>query len=193
MDVQPARRKFNWWMVAFFIALLGFEVAREHAVVQANTPLAGDGLHVFGTTGYASAKGQWFRSDGGSQIVPGTVAISCYKEWNACVESQTMFFDTGVKWATTDLTLFEATEFTNEAVAYVNDEPFCATYLVRIDLVQKRVTATRDRKPGVTKGACPELEDRVAMELGDGPKKAIYDKAWMGNHFLPIFNTIRSL
>lgn len=179
-------------MVAFFIAMLAFEVARESAVVAANAPIVGSGVFVSGSAelGYADAKGQWIRSDEGSPIVPTSVAIRCSRDSNTCIEATTTTFGTA-KTMSTEIDVFEQPDFTKDAVTYTNDLPTCATYRVRIDFVQERVTATRTRKTSPTDPRCAGMEERITMELKDG-FEAIHGAPWMDGYFLPIFNSLRA-
>lgn len=193
MNDQPAKRRFNWWMLAFFVALLAFEFTRELWVVSAHEPMVGDNfmLHGGAKQGYVSASGQWIRSDGGSRILPGTVKIECFNSAEPmCIEASATYFD-GSRSAPIFIELFTTTEFTDSAVTYENDNPGCAKYTVRLDLVQKRVTATRVKKATPELPDCDKLEERVAMELGSGFDHM--SDGWMDNHFLPIFNANRAI
>lgn len=166
--VQPRRR--NWWKIGFFVMLILFEFAREIAVV-ASTERAQPNVskHIFSMGGYVAARGRWRRSDGGSEIIPGVVTIVCRKETGQCVEASVSSFS-GKYFGSPELDWFDA-NFAADTVSYENDSALCARYAVRIDLTQKRAFATREKKPGskdVTGAPCEILEDRVAMELGDG-------------------------
>lgn len=180
-------RKFNWWIVAFLAALLAFEFAREAAVAEANEPIHGGSVvvSVLPELGIVDASGQWIRSDAGSPIVPTSVAIRCTKALGQCIEATTNVID---RTMYTHIDIFDQVAFTDEAVTYVNDEPNCVTYTVRIDAAQKRVTATRERKDP----ACDAFEKRVTMELGDGHQQHIQNR-WADDHFLPIFKLIQAL
>jgi hypothetical protein len=56
---------------------------------------------------------------------------------------------------------------------------------VRIDISQKRVFATRDRKENPSNAMCQKMEERVAMELGDG---YVRDPDPFKDHFVPLLS-----
>lgn len=191
MSDHAIKSRFNWWMLAFLVSLLAFEIMRELLVIATNEPKVGDNLVIHGndSLGYASARGQWVRSDGGSPILPGTVTIDCFKQENMCIEASSTYMPNS-RSAPIFVETFKPTEFDASGVTYENDEPGCAKYTVRIDLAQKRVLATRTRKANSSMPNCAKLEERVAMELGSGFDQI--NSNWMSNHFLPVFNTIRA-
>lgn len=179
------KRRWNWWKVAFFIALIAFELAREFAVIandQAAQP--NTSKSIFGNENYIAARGSWLRSDGGSPIIPGAVTIECRKETGQCVEASVSAGE--VYFYAPELDWFDA-KFTPEGVTYLNDNPDCARYTVRIDTVTDRAFATRDRKANPLNDMCVNMEKRVAMELGDGgPRK--FDAS--GEHFVPLISAL---
>ncbi|WP_374607275.1 hypothetical protein [Thermomonas sp.] len=190
--MEPTKRKRNWWIPAFFAMAIAFEGAREVAVVASNEPMAGSGLNFFWIpdAGYATAEGQWVRSDGGSPIIPNSIAIRCeMAPTPRCIEASTNAFGSG-RIVHTNIDVFEDVKFTADGITYTNDNPDCATYSVRLDGKQKRVTATRVAKAGTT--ACLNIEPRVVMELQDGLRARI-NGDWMDDHFLPIVKILRAL
>ncbi len=171
----------NWWKVAFFVALIAFELAREVAVLAAAREAQPNTLKsIFSTDSFVTARGSWVRSDGGSPIVPSTVTIECRNEIKQCVEASATARE-GYFYAP-ELAWFDAT-FTPEGVSYINDNPDCSRYFVRIDTRTERAFATRDRKANPLNDMCTKMEKRVAMELGDGDpvKRNVLDE-----HFVPI-------
>jgi hypothetical protein len=179
------RRSWNWWKIGFFVMLIVFELTREFAVLAATERAQPSALKtIFGHDGYVVARGRWLRSDGGSQIVPGTVTIECRRETGQCVEASVSTIDKS--FLPPELDWFDAT-FTPDSVSYVNDNPACARYAVRIDLAQERAFATRDRKANPTNEMCAKMEERVAMELGDG---YVSDPEPFKGHFVPLIQLV---
>lgn len=190
MTEAPLKRPFNWWKLGFFIALVAFEFAREIAVLEANEPMGGQMLTMGNYAGLIHAEGQWVRSDGGSSIQPGTVAIDCFREWNTCIEASTVLSDTGIRWASTSLDLYEIEEISDSGLTYVGTASDCALYRVRIDLRQQRVVATRTAKEAATGLVCSALEKRVEMQLVDGVKHQFEDRRWRDNLNLPLLKLL---
>lgn len=182
------RRHFNWWKMGFFVMLILFELAREFAVVGSDEGAQPNGSKVIYATGdYVVAQGRWLRSDGGSPIVPSTVTIECERNRGQCVEVSVTaigkhFFAPTLDW-------FDAT-FTPQGVSYENDNPACARYSVQIDTVQKRAYATRNREAHPKNANCEKMEERVAMELGDG---YLPDQDPLKGHFVPFFQLLAAI
>lgn len=184
----PARRQRNWWKMAFFVMLLMFELAREWAVIasaevaQPNAPAS-----LFSYSGYTIAEGRWRRLDGGSPIVPSTVAIDCRREHGRCIEATTTISDRYVYAPKLDW--FDAT-FSQDAITYENDVPDCARYSVRLDLKLKKVFAVRERKDNPSNPTCAKLEPQIEMHLSDGHEG---DRNPLEGHFVPLFSGVRAL
>jgi len=179
----------NWWKLAFFVALIAFEFTREIAVLKAHQPMGGQ---MFSMGHYGSlihAEGQWFRSDGGSPLLPGTVSIDCFQEWNTCIESATILDNSGFISANTSTDLYEIERIDETGVTYVGDA-LCATYRARIDLQQKRVFATRTIKDGASGPMCSTLEKRLEMQLGDGLKHLVDDQSWRDSLNVPLLKLL---
>lgn len=183
---RPRKVGVNWWKLAFFVTLILFEIAREWAVAASSaTPIPNSMLMVNGSDSYASAQGSWKRADGGSKMVPGTVAIECRRNPDICIEASTMIYGDSVFAPEVDF--FPAT-FAPGIVTYENDIPSCAKYSVTIDLKQEAVNALRVRKPNPDNANCVKLEPRVSMRLDNGYEG--YDRDRFDDHFLPIFKFI---
>jgi len=185
--LKPPRKRRNWWKIGFFVMLIAFELAREVAVIgsdQQAQPNASKLVFTFDNGRYITASGRWKRSDGGDRLQPGTVTIECRRDRGQCVEAMVNSIDTSYFAPTLDW--FDAT-FTDRGVRYVNDNAACARYEVVIDTVQKRAFATRERKPNPANPMCKNLEDRIAMELGDG-FEPVSDS--LKGHSAPLFQII---
>lgn len=180
--------KLNWWKIGFFIMLVLFEIAREWAVVataEGAQPAAMK--QIYGDRDYATAKGQWIRSDGGSPIVPSLVSIECQSATQKCIESSFWINDQYV--FSPDISTYDAV-FTSSSVSYFNDVPDCARYSVTINFIDDRAFATRTRKANPENKDCKLLESKVEMELRDSSSG---DRDPLDNHFVPIFSLISSL
>lgn len=178
----------NWWKYAFFVALLLFEGARELYVLQAADKGYGPTYHFNAGPGYAHASGRWIRSDGGSEIIRGTATIECRQELGICIEATTAQLTSNSDEAP-DVTYFPISEFSQTSIAYENTRPFCAEYRVRLDLTQKRVTATRTVKAEAREDICSGLEKRVEMQLGDGFAQDIKTDRLAGQ-FVPLIRMV---
>jgi hypothetical protein len=183
----PAKRKRNWWKVAFFVLLFVFECTREWAVIASTEPAEpnSSGM-VMASTQWAQATGQWKRIDGGSKLMPAAVSIQCSPEpMPRCIEASAMIMDKSVM--PPDIDVFDAT-FTPDAITYENDAPMCARYTVRIDLKLQKVFAVRQNKAGAKDlmGKPCDIEDRIEMQLGT--KYEFVDH--LQGHFLPVTQTI---
>lgn len=192
MSQNLPKRRPVWWIVALTITLIAFEIAREGWVMAENQPVVSGNLSIAGSAseGFVIARGTWKRSDNGSPMVPGATEIRCDKSLNICVEAtSTVASESRYMFMSVDF--FTPTEFSDSAVAYENDNPLCAKYAVRVDLAQKRVMATRERKENPKLEQCKDLEQRIAMELGDG-HEALGNFKWMESHFLPIARLVRA-
>ena len=193
-DVRQATRINVWAVVLAIVGLLAFEVMRELYVLEADAPrfLIGPPLLVVGDTEEVHAEGIWRRSDGGSPIQQGTVAIRCIRAWAACIEVNNSYMPDVLALNST-IDVRENAEFDSEAVEFESVAE-CARYRVRIDLKQRRVTATRDRLPGANAEKCALLEDRVTMEMADGDRYTErVDAAWTEEHFLPLYRLLLPL
>lgn len=192
MSQSVPKRRLVLLIVALVISLIAFEIAREGWVIAENRPVSTGTFSLTGSAseGFVIANGTWKRSDGGARIVPGVTEIRCVKPMNLCIEA-TSIVPSGSNFMSMNVDLFIVSEFSDTAVTYRNDIPQCATYSVRIDLAQKRVTATRDRRPDPELESCKLMEPRVAMELRDG-YEGLTDAKWMDDHFLPLVKMVRA-
>lgn len=183
-DARTKPRR-NWWKVAFFIALLAFELTREIAVlISAQEAQPNTNARLFSYGGYVQAQGSWKRIDGGGALAPGTVTIECRRETGHCIEasvgvSEQYVYAPEVSWLDA--------RFSPDAVYYENDLPDCARYSVRLDLKMEKVFAVRERKENPANPLCANLERRIEMQLGDGfePSRPPLD-----GHFVPIIRAM---
>lgn len=183
---EPGKR-VNRWMVAFLLALLAFEVTREALVIEKAEPVAPLGYFVEAQEGFVQAEGQWIRTDGGSPIVQGGVVIQCRADWGTCLEVNTMYMPDG-KFLKTMVDVYRIDSLSAGEVTYSNSVP-CAVYRVRVDIAAERVFATRV-KPSNAPADCNNLEQRVALELGEGVnRRQTYE--WLDGEFLPLFSAVR--
>lgn len=186
-DARPKSRR-NWWKIAFFIALLAFELTREIAVLEsAQGAQPNTNSHLFSYGGYVRTQGSWKRIDGGGALVPGTVTIECQRETGRCLEASVMVSKQYVY--APEIDWFDA-RFSPDAVSYENDRPDCARYSVRLDLKMQKVFAVRDRKENPSNPNCANLERRIEMQLGDGFESS---RSQLGGHFVPIIGAIAAL
>jgi hypothetical protein len=181
-EAALTKKRRNWWKLAFFIALLAFEITRELLVIQSGSPASITAMkHITHFKGWVSASGRWWRVDGGGSLVPGAVTIECRPETGQCVEAATTVMN-GVMPPTMDT--FQA-RWDDSSVSYVNDNADCARYSVRIDWKEERATATRVRKANPSNPNCAMLEPKLDMELGDGYKSG-EARAELDKHFVPV-------
>ena len=187
-DASPTpSKRFNWWKIGFFVALVAFEVAREVAVISSATEATPNGsASVFQHDGYVAASGTWKRIDGGSKLSPVVVALDCRAETGNCIEATTGMSERYVY--PPDITVHDAT-FTADAVTFVNDVPDCARYTVRIDTELNKAFAVRQRKENPANPRCRDIEDRIEMQLADGFE---IDPSRYDDHFLPLLRIIKA-
>lgn len=184
-DAKPQR---NWWKIAFFIAVIAFEFAREFAVLaSAEGAQPNNYSHVFNYGGYVRAQGSWKRVDGGDPLVPGTVTIECQQETGRCLEASVMVNEEFVY--APEIDWFNA-QFSRDAVTYENDIPNCVRYSVRIDLKLQKAFAVRERKNNPSNLNCANLERRIEMQLGDGFDPS---RDSTKGHFVPFLRLIMAL
>jgi hypothetical protein len=191
-ETVPKERRLPKWLkvilglVAVLVLLLA-ELAREAYVLEVNRPAMGDQFTLNGkpSEGWVSATGQWFATAGSDKLVPNTVSIECRAEPRICVESSaTLFrqFD-GVGINTF---IFEPSVMDDTTIVYSNPTHLCVDYVVRIDLQQRRVLATRTPKSGADPALCSPAGDRITMELGDPLADGNRDRSWQRDHFVPL-------
>jgi hypothetical protein len=181
---RPARKRWNWWKIGFFVSLLAFEVAREIAVL-ANDRDASAGVlaSVSSFSGFTAAEGRWVRIDGGDKLIPAAVRIECWQERGECTEASATANE-GYFHAPT-METFKA-RFLPQAIEYENDNPVCAHYSVRIDLRLQKTFAVRERTSDKSP-MCKGMERRMEMQLGDGFDAT--DNPLEG-HFVPVLNIV---
>lgn len=179
---------WNWWKIAFFVALLAFEVARELLVIS-HGPHAHPTMNsvIFGNERFASASGTWRRTDGGGDLVPASVKIDCFADQGRCVEASAMILDDSV--LAPEMDWFDAS-FSDGLVTYANNMPDCASYIVRIDTKLEKVTALRERKDNPKNPNCSKLERRIGMELVEGGPR---EKDPLEGHFVPVFQLLAAI
>ena len=186
-------KRFNWWKLAFFVALVAFEITREVAVLEGSSKARVTGqASVFGMGGHVTAEGRWKRIDGGEPIMPGAVAISCWRESGTCTEASVSI--SGKHISAPDISTYQA-EFDLDGVSYVNQNPRCVTYNTRIDLKMRKAFTVRTRNEGATDllgSSCSKVEQRIEMQLANGFDIADY-RLEIDEHFVPIVEIIRAL
>jgi len=178
---EHRRWRINGWKVAFFAALLAFEIAREWAVVaSAEEPKLATLATVRRWNAIVTAEGRWTRIDGGGRLTPNIVRIECSQDAGECNE---LFVQVNNDFVSApSLNTFKA-QFTPEAVTYENDASVCVHYSTRIDLRLNKTFAVRTKKDGVKDKACRAMEPRIEMQLGDG---WVDNKEPLKDHFLPL-------
>jgi len=190
MSAESVKKSRNWWKLAFFAALVAFEFAREEAVVEANEPTNGNLFDFQSNEDSVFVQGQWFRSDSGSPLVPNSTAIQCNRETMLCIEASASVFGNSPRSAYTSISTYAIADFTDTSLDYVDESPICVVQRVHFDLVQKRVTATTEKKE-TTEKFCTNIEGHMARELSDVLRWHQNDGDWMHGHFLPLLRLIR--
>jgi hypothetical protein len=185
--IGPRPRR-NWWIAAFLVALLAFEVAREIAVLESvDTAKPGTSFILYRNNYGVRAQGSWKRIDGGGSLVPGATTIDCDRQSGRCLEANVSMNEKYVY--APNLEWFTA-RFASDAVSYENDSPICARYSVRLDLKLQKVFAVRERKENPSNPDCAGLERRIEMQLADGYE--VNTNTFEG-HFVPIFSVLAAL
>lgn len=192
VDLAKAKPIHNWWKVGFFVMLFLFEMAREWAVIATYAPPKFSvSKHIGRVQTLVSATGRWRRTDGGSDLIPGAVRITCWEDRGVCHEISYNILNGNA--GTPDMSTYDA-KFTGDRVTYENDVPTCARYQVTIDLNVERVFALRQRKADATDPACESLERRVEMELADGwepynpPREHFVPLVWLLRLVIHLFD-----
>ena len=186
MQGVPRWRRLNWWKIGFFVVLAAFELAREVAVIGANSPprlLTHASVFTWG--GSTIAEGSWQRIDGGSALSPAAIRIECDQERGECIEVSVGTYADAI--FAPDMDRHEA-QFTPDAVTFQNTYPKCAKYTVRIDLRLKKVLGVRERTADKS-DMCNKLEQRIEMQLGNGVD---YSVDPLKGHFVPLLSLIRA-
>jgi hypothetical protein len=185
---NAAKRKINWWKVAFFVTLLVFEGAREIAVINIGAPpniAIGTAFSQRSPDGsLVSADGRWARTDGGEPLIPAAVSIECWRERGTCVMATTEAYDGYIHLPEIDQR--DAT-FTGTGAEFTDDWPVCNKLFVRIDGVHNLTTAVRSRKETKDpqcKGSEPEIQLRLS---GFDPEE---HKRWTDKHFVPLLSVM---
>lgn len=183
-----ASKHLNWWKVAFFMALLAFELARESAVLaSAEEPTLSGTYQVSNSMGIVTARGRWKRTDGGDPLVPSLVNIDCREDTGRCVEASTTVWDNHVNMPDLD---YYAAKFTPAAVLFESNLPTCVKYSIRIDLKLKKVFALRERKMDITDPYCNTIERRIEMQLAEPSEPNAKPSK---GHFVPLLDMIVGL
>jgi len=186
--VSAGRRSWPIYLaiLGLILGLLAFEVMRELYVLEANEPryLISPPFSLYRYGDEVHAEGIWKRSDGGSEMVEGSVVIRCVRAWNACIEVNNNY-SAQFNVLNSFLDIQRNAVFSADAVEFSNNAE-CAIYRIRLDLKQERVTATREKLSGALPEVCAALESRVAMEMVDGHHNARTNADWTRDHFLPI-------
>lgn len=179
----------NWWKLAFFVALIAFELAREVAVLESSAGAEPNTrFTMFNFRGeHVTAEGSWRRTDGKGKLVPTVTKIVCRKELNECFEATTNMIDQSV--FPPDVDFFQA-QFGPDSISYTNDSPTCVQYAVRLDLKMEQVLANRRRKS--TAGDCANLEPLITMRLGDGKEADEYGRE-VDEHFVPLLSLLKAV
>lgn len=177
------RQRRNWWKVAFFVALIAFEFAREWAITEAASTAEPAALATVVQVGeLVSAEGRWRRIDGDDDLMPNAVSIQCWRNEGKCTEAASNSFNNRY-FSTPEINTLDAT-FTPDAVTYSNNYP-CVSYSVRIDLKLQEAFAVREGKRNHPEDMCGALEPRIEMRLGNGVE--VGDQTRQSKHFLPLF------
>lgn len=175
----------NWWKLAFFSALVAFEVAREIAVMGVNQSVSiggsGDVLQ-FGD--YVIAQGAWRRTDKGEHLSPVAISIECSSAAATCTEATATVMN--LYLSPPDVSTYAA-KFSENEIFYVNNNPACVRYTNKIDLQLNKVFTLREAK-NTNEEVCKAIEPRVEMELTAGYKAGKPDP--LEEHFLPVFSAV---
>lgn len=189
--------RFNWWILAFFLALLAFEVMREFYVLNKQEPLqllsGTDFLSIDNQTGYATASGKWTQPahdpDNWINKLGGSFSkIECSREKGVCTDS-TAFVIPNDKMVFVTINTYDypIESFDTERVVFGNTTE-CYTYKVSIDAIQKTTVAIKERIPLNTLSNCTETPERIVYELKEKTYESPTHKDT--DAFLPIFRTI---
>ena len=175
----------NWWKLAFFAALLVFEVAREIAVLGMNQSVRiGGSGYVLQIGDYVIAEGAWRRTDKGEHLSPVAISIECSSAAATCREATATVMD--LYLSPPDVSTYDAI-FSENEISYVNNSPKCVRYTTKIDLQLNKVLTLREAK-NTFEEVCKATEQRIEMELTAGNKAGKPDP--LEEHFLPLFSVV---
>ena len=109
--------------MAFWVALLAFEIARETAVLAMDSPPESNAnFQLFRYGDYARAEGRWRRIDGGEELLDTAVTIQCGNDIGGCIEATVKGDDQFYYAPFVDH--FTA-KFEDSAITYENDSATC--------------------------------------------------------------------
>lgn len=185
--MSTKRQRRNWWKVAFFVVLLGFEFTREFAVVSFEETRLVSAKTVSHFKGLVRAKGVWQRADTGSPLVPTAVNIVCSKYTRVCTEASVTVMDGEVM--PPELNFFRST-YTDGAVVYTHDDAACVRYSVRIDWALEQAFALRELKEDATSSVCDVAERRTQMRLVGSHE---IKRDMMDGHFVPLLRLTQAV
>lgn len=199
IGVKAGGKGLNKWMIAFFVMAIIFEFTRELLVVEANstpTPNTSGVVSIAGSGDYVSANGEWIRTDSGEPLERVPTTIECRKRLGACIESSVNVFPDAVM--APRISIHEA-NFTDDAITWTDDFPWCVTYHVRIDLKSQKITAERRKKPLANLSdaktleidkLCSAAENLITTEL----KKSNYNRSEIEKeHFVPFLRLLKAI
>lgn len=116
---------------------------------------------------FFTAKGSWI-SDTKLAFPAQTVELSCYKDFDYCIETQGTIAEGN--FLSVWNTLYPIDVWSKELITTKPDESAagCVEYTIKIDRINKRVTSLRTTKNN-TKGLCENVSNEpIASYLGDG-------------------------
>lgn len=190
-------RKINLWLIAFVIALIAFEGARETAVIAMADAEAPPRIAVrkmiIATDDEIYAEGRWRRTDGGDPIYPSVTTVDCYREGGFCRVAEVVV--PGDRVSPPIVTNYPA-RFDGGRVQYEMGAG-CVRYAVTIDAAAQVGLSIRTKLPPEEQTPvidCDYAEDRIEMSLEDGYGAAFndgFDAGLPDGRFLPIARLAR--
>lgn len=128
-----------------------------------------NGFHFYNGPGvrfaddYVSAEGSWISDTNLANPIQSS-KITCLRDSMLCFESRGQLSE---EYLVVDTNLFDVETWNEREIVTKPDDAACTRYIMRLDRIQKQVTATRttEKKEGCTL----DLDDKpIHLYLGDG-------------------------
>lgn len=140
--------------------------------------------------GYAFIKGTWIIENDEQTFPLQTTEIECIQDQKICIEATAQVGFGGMLFVHLDE--YEITSWTSTHIIFKNTAPVCVEYIYSVDLITKRVTATRTPKKLSSKESCAEFEKKdLHLALVNGSdvneKERHKNMPWIGEGILRLF------